>query len=379
VLLAEPHLLAVIFFTIGLILGCVLHRGDFCTAGILRDIFLFRDYTLVRHLLLAVALTMFLFLLARAAGVLPFDPPPSYGRVTLLGAAGGLLFGVGMVLAGGCVVGTLYKMGAGSLTSFIAFAGIVAGSLLYAEIYPLIRMAADRSMLTTDITLFQVSPLAGAIVGWLLVLVSLPVFLNWHRQGKMVVSAAAEGYMQPWRVAVVLAVLNLLVYLFAGWPLGISTAYAKIGAFLEVLVAPGRVAELAYFREPSLVVPTAGGMLTGGAGPRTDLIFFTEMALLLGIVAGSFLSALALREFRIYRLPPARQVAAAFGGGMLMALGARLASGCNFKFILGGLPLLSFQAILFVGGMLAGAWLGSLLLARVILRPSAPSEERQKE
>jgi uncharacterized protein len=374
VLLAEPYFLALAYFIIGLILGSVLHRGDFCTAGILRDIFLFRDYTLLRPLLLAVVLTMFLFLLARLAGFLPFAPPPSYGSmVTLLGVAGGLLFGVGMVLAGGCVVGTLYKMGAGNLTSFIAFMGIIAGSLVYAEFHPLIRKAAGFAVLTNEVTLFQKWPLAGTVIGWSLVLGSIPFFLKWYRQGRMVVNSVAEGYLQPWRVAVVLAVLNLLAYLASGMPIGISTAFAKLGAFMAVLVAPEHVNQLAYFREPSLAVPTAGVILTGGAGPWADLIFYTEMHLLVGIVVGAFLSALVLREFRIYGLPPARQAAAAFGGGMLIALGARMAGGCNVKFVLGGLPLLSFQAMLFVGGMLAGAWLGSLLLAGIILRPSALS------
>jgi uncharacterized protein len=201
-----------------------------------------------------------------------------------------------------------------------------------------------------------------------LVLAAMPLFLVWRRQGKMVVTCAAAGYLQPWRVAVVVSVLNLLLYLLVGWPMGISTAYAKIGGFLQSLVAPEHLAQLAYFSHQSLVIQTAATTLTGGAGPRIDLIFFTEMALLVGIVLGAFLSAVALREFRLHGPPPKWQALAAFGGGILMALGARMASGCSVKFVLGGLPLLSFQALLFVGGMLAGAWLGSRLLPKIIFR-----------
>jgi uncharacterized protein len=370
VLLAEPYFLAISCFVIGLLLGSALYRSDFCTAGILRDIFLFRDYTLLRHLLLAVIMTMFLFLLARLAGVLPSEPPPSYGRVTLLGVAGGVLFGVGMVLAGGCVVGTLYRMGGGNLASFFAFTGIISGSLLYAELQPVFLRLADSAFLAGEVTLLQKWPLAGDIVPWILILAAAPLLLKWRRQGLMVLSAGARGYLQPWRAAVLLACLNLLFYLVAGMPIGISTAFAKLGAFMMSLVAPEHVSRLQYFSEPSLVAQTSAGIFTGGAWPRLDLIFYIEMTLLLGIILGAFVSAVVLREFRVYGLPPARQAMAAFGGGILMAMGARIASGCNVKFVLGGLPLLSFQAMLFVGGMLLGAWLGSLLIARIILRPS---------
>lgn len=363
-LLSDPHLLALVHLCLGLLLGSVFYRSDFCMAGILRDVFLFRDFTLLRPLFLAVVLTMLFFLLARLLLGLPLDPPPTFARPSLTGLAGGLVFGVGMVLAGGCVVSTLYKMGGGNLAHAFAFAGIVAGSMLYAEIHPLVRKAGQMSLLGGEVTFGQAWPAAG----WLIVVVAVPLLLLWQRHGKLTVYAAAEAYLQPWRAAVALAGLNLAACLAAGWPIGISTAYAKIGAFIETLAAPGHAAQLEYFRTPSLVVQSGEAILTGGAGPRIDLIFFSEMPLLVGIVAGSFFTALYLREFRIYGLPPARQGLTAFVGGLLVALGARIAGGCNIKYVLGGLPLLSYQAMLFAVGMVAGAWLGARLLSRIFFR-----------
>jgi len=367
-LLPDVALLALVHLLIGLILGSVLFRSDFCMAGILRDVFLFRDHALLRPLFLAVILTLFLFLLVRSTGLLPFEPPPTFAPGSLTGLLGGLVFGIGMVLAGGCVVSTLYKMGSGNLANGVAFAGIVFGSLLYAEMHPFVRGVEHLTRLTSEVTLLQSWPVAGPGAGWLLVIASIPLFLFWQRQGKMVVEAAAEGYLQPWRVALVLALLNLLALLASGWPIGVSTAYAKIGAYLETLLLPGHAATLAYFREPSLVVRLGDTVLAGGGGPGADLIFFSEMPLLLGIVVGSCLTALSLREFRISGLPPFRQGVSAFAGGLLVALGARIASGCNVKYLLGGLPLLSYQAFLFTVGMLAGAWIGVRLLPRIILR-----------
>lgn len=367
-LLGTPWLSFLFFFGIGLLLGNVLYRSDFCMAGILRDVFLFNDRALLRPLALAVILTLFLFLLAQTGGLVPPPPPPTFGAASLMGMLGGLLFGLGMVLAGGCVISTLYKMASGNLAHSLAFFGIIAGSLVYAEMHAPVRELARLTSLGLPTTLTGIWPAAGRTMAWGAALAGLGSSLFWLRQGKLRVEAAAHGYLQPRRAAVILAVLNLAAYVASGWPIGLSTAYAKFGAMLETLLAPQHAAQLEYFRQPSLVAVIEGQALTGGGGPQFDLIFFTETALLFGVLAGAFLTALRLGEFRVYGLPPWRQGMAAFGGGMLIALGARLANGCNIKHLLGGLPLLSIQAIVFVSGMLAGAWLGARLLPRIILR-----------
>ncbi|HRF96358.1 MAG TPA: YeeE/YedE thiosulfate transporter family protein, partial [Aggregatilineales bacterium] len=46
------------------------------------------------------------------------------GWHTIFGAT---LFGFGMVLAGGCVTGSIYRMGEGYVGSWVSFAGILLG------------------------------------------------------------------------------------------------------------------------------------------------------------------------------------------------------------------------------------------------------------
>ena len=55
-------------------------------------------------------------------------------------------------------------------------------------------------------------------------------------------------------------------------------------------------------------------------------------------------------------------------GGIGMGLASRMASGCNVWHVLGGLPILAWQSLLFVAGMIPGAWLGSKLLVKVVVR-----------
>ncbi|MHB1397332.1 MAG: YeeE/YedE family protein [Trichloromonadaceae bacterium] len=355
------------YFVTGLGLGTVLYRSDFCMAGMLRDLFLFNDRVRLRHLLLAVILTAFLFLLVREFGWRPVGTA-GFSRGSWLGVAGGVIFGIGMVLAGGCVFSTLYKMAGGNLTYLLSFFGIITGSLIYAELFPWLLLLEQRWALGDAVNLFQICPHLALTTSWLLMALFAGLFIRWQRQGKWLVSACSAGYLQPWSAAIFLALLNGAVYLGSGLPLGISTVYAKLGAVLENLLIPGHVATLEYFNQTSMVIVVGETLLRGGAGPRMDIVAYTEGALFMGVLLGAFINAVKLREFRIYGWPPPRQAGAAFAGGILIALGARMANGCNIKHVLGGLPLLSIQSLLFFGGLLVGAWLGARLLPRIILR-----------
>lgn len=267
------------------------------------------------------------------------------------------------------MVATLYKMAGGNLSNLTAFIGIIMGSMAYAELHPFWSSFNADTVILHRVLLSEVTPKGEALIVAFSIVSSALVLLRWKRQGKLFYRAYAEGYLQPWKASIIIAVLNTAVYVFSGWPMGITTAFAKIGAYLENLFVPSHAAGVLYFNQDSVTVTLLGTTMRGGAAPETDIIFSTELALIFGIIAGAFLTAVALREFRIYGLPPKRQVLSAFIGGMLMGLGARIASGCNLKFVMGALPLFAFQGIVFVIVMVLGSFFGSLILKRLVLKP----------
>jgi hypothetical protein len=193
---------------------------------------------------------------------------------------------------------------------------------------------------------------------------------RWYRADRFRRPAVVDGFIQPWKAAVLLALLGLVSYLLVGMPLGITTSYAKLGGILEGLVVPGHVAELAYFRAVPLdyTPPLAAAPIQGGPGPAFDAIAAIQYPLIVGIVLGAAVSALRLGEFRIYYRMPAVQYASALAGGALVGLGARMTPGCNIWHLWGGVPILANQSLLFLAGMVPGAWLGSRLLARFVIR-----------
>jgi uncharacterized membrane protein YedE/YeeE len=110
-------LMYVVGMLIGLIAGFFMHRSDYCVTRMFRDAIMFRDSFMLRAIILQIILTIILFEIARKTGYLPLYPFPTLASPSLVNIFGGVLFGIGMVLAGGCVVGTLYKMGSGSRLS----------------------------------------------------------------------------------------------------------------------------------------------------------------------------------------------------------------------------------------------------------------------
>jgi uncharacterized membrane protein YedE/YeeE len=356
---------------VGLIAGFVMHRADFCVTASFRDMFVFRDFFLIRQMILLVVVSMALFEFGRLTGAITFQPFPLLGAPSLVNVAGGFLFGIGMVLAGGCVVGSLYKMGTGSVASALAFAGMLAGSAAYAEIHPQWSALARSTVLVKD---------AVTVPQWLGVsptMLLLPLATGgglWlyreFRAGRMDRPAFAAGHLAPWRAAIFLALLGFVSYVLIGMPMGITTSYSKLGAGIESLFAPGHVEGLAYFALQPLdyTPPFSDHAIQGGPGPGLDAIAAIQYPLILGIVGGAMASALRLGEWRPQWRLPRRQALSALAGGLLLGLAARMAPSCNVWHLWGGVPILALQSLLFLAGLLPGTWVGARLLTRFVIR-----------
>ncbi len=350
----------------GLAAGAIMHRSDFCIAGIFRDLFLGRQRVMLRALILLIAAMMLLTEMGRVLGLFS-SPAILFGPPSLANVLGGAFFGVGMVLAGGCVVGTLYKMGAGSFASFLTFLGLLAGSVFYAEIHPGWRRLADRlTFHTQTMTLPELMGLPVFATTAMVLALSAFWIARWTQKGQLQRPAVVAGYLQPWKASLLLALIGVSFYGFIGTPMGVTTAYAKAGAYIENFFVPAHVASLAYFKVQSLMAlgRFGGSDLYGGGGPVFDAI----TSMIIGIVLGSCISALSLREFSpTFRLPW-RQVISVILGGFIMGVAARMAPACNVWHLLGGVPILVTQSLLFVLGLFPGAWLGSRLLVHWVLK-----------
>ncbi|MCX8070334.1 MAG: YeeE/YedE family protein [Thermodesulfovibrionales bacterium] len=347
-----------------------MHRADFCVAGIIRDIFLFNNYKKIKSLTVLVFLSMFLFEIARLLGILPLYPFPLLGTPSLGNAIGGFVFGVGMVLTGGCVIGVLYKIGSGSLLAFIGLMGIFFGSVLYAEIHDNWVLVLKATTITKESLLTKWIGISPFIAVLIFGSIGFYLILKWYKNNDFKVNYMPKGYISLLKAAIFLSLLSALSYLFIGMPFGITTSYAKFGGFIESILFPEHFQKLSYFKLKTLdyIYPLTNNKITGGPAPVFDGIVAIQVPVIMGIVIGSFVSALTLKEFKIYLKIPIRQMVSALVGGILLGISSRLAQGCNIWHIFGGLPIFALQSILFTIFIFPGAWFGTKLLTRYVIK-----------
>lgn len=125
----QKNLLA--FWLIGIMIGFVLYRSGICFSSMFHDIFLFRDFSMARAVLLIIIVSLI------GIGVFQLHEyvnsgtiPGRFHSVGVHTAVGGFLFGIGMILAGGCAVGTLQRIGEGFLLFWLVLLGIISGSVM---------------------------------------------------------------------------------------------------------------------------------------------------------------------------------------------------------------------------------------------------------
>jgi len=118
-----------VMWLLGIAMGAMLQRSRYCVAAAYRDTVMFGDTGLARSLLLALAISSVTFGVIQAMRW-PDGFPIAAQRISAGTLAGPVLFGIGMIPAGGCAASTLLRLGEGNLRFLWTLAGLVLGSLL---------------------------------------------------------------------------------------------------------------------------------------------------------------------------------------------------------------------------------------------------------
>lgn len=161
-LLSQISIRLTLIFSLGISLGFVLQKSRFCLVSALRDPLLIGMTQLTRAFLLLLGISILGFALVFWGASLKHIPLSlNVFPIGVHTVVGGLLFGIGMVLAGGCTTGILMRMGEGFAMQMVAFFGLIVGTVL-----------GERSLIIWKNT-FGESPgiFLPDILGWFLTLV----------------------------------------------------------------------------------------------------------------------------------------------------------------------------------------------------------------
>src|SRR5712692_5886329 len=109
----------------GLVFGYVIQRGGFCLTRALSNALLMRDATILRAYGLALLVAMVGVEILEVLALVDIPLRPLHWRSNIVG---GLLFGVGMILAGGCSGSTWYRAGEGAVGAWVVLLGFAIGA-----------------------------------------------------------------------------------------------------------------------------------------------------------------------------------------------------------------------------------------------------------
>ncbi|TVR04477.1 MAG: YeeE/YedE family protein [Spirochaetaceae bacterium] len=328
----------------GFVGGYALQRGGFCMHSAFRSIAFEKEHSIVRSWLLVLAINIPAVLLLEQAGVVF----PARAPLTVVaGLIGGLVFGLGMVLAGGCVSGTYYRASKGMTGSLVALTGFVAGGLMVTRgVLQPVRSGLMRAELS--------------IAGEEASLYNLPAAFN---------PGFFPGFGFRWLVAGF--VVAAIVWFLLRAP---KSRFAVGWSWWQTGVVVGLVAVAAWYFSAleyrdyglSIVQPTnalAGWMFSRESGGINWASWF-----LLGLIPGATVAAWRAGDLSL-RVPSAGRLVQNLGGGILMGWGANLAGGCNIGHGITGVSLLSLGSVWATAATIGGVWLMTAIVYRAAARP----------
>jgi uncharacterized membrane protein YedE/YeeE len=330
---------------IGLVFGAVVQRTNFCAMGSISDLVLSGDGRRFRAWLLAIAVALIGTQALNFAGIIDIDKS-IYLSANLgwLGAiVGGLMFGFGMTQTGGCASKTLVRLGAGNLKSLVVI--LVLGIFAYMTLRGLLALprlrieATNIDLAARGLHSQNLGEMAGAAVG-------IPA--SYARAGVAVIAA-----------------LLLLIICFKDAAFRHSPPNIISGLVIGLVVVVGWLVTGVLGNDEFNPVPLASITLVAPAGDSLQyLMTFTGstinfgIAVVGGIIAGSFLAAIATGTFTIESFTEGGDLVRHLGGAMLMGAGGVLALGCTIGQGITGMSTLSLGSLIAWLSIMAGGYLG---------------------
>lgn len=111
------------FVIVGVTCGMLFAKYQLCFASAVRSLISFRRKDKIILFLVLVIASAVIFNFFIGIGLLK-ETVKALMPMTFFG---GILFGIGMIIAGGCAAGTLFRVGEGNIPSFIAAIGMIMG------------------------------------------------------------------------------------------------------------------------------------------------------------------------------------------------------------------------------------------------------------
>ena len=342
-------------FAIAFVFGLVAAKTNFCTMGALSDIVNMGHWGRMRMWLLAIAVAVLGTSLLSYTGQVELAKSvpqrPVLPWLSLM--VGGLIFGVGMTLSGGCANKNLLRVGGGSVRSFVVLTFLAIASYMTLKglfgqwrsswLDPVrIDLGAsgwpDQGLGTALARATGMDPKTALLAAAGVVALALLVFVFKDRRFRT--NAAQVGG------AIVLGAL-----IVAGWYVTGHLGYGENPETLETVYFATNTRTL---ESMSFVAPLAFSLELLMLWTDKSLHLSFGIASVLGIIAGSAVYALASKKFRWEGFASMTDLRNQLLGAVLMGFGGVTAVGCTIGQGLSGLSTLAIGSFIAVAGIVVG-------------------------
>jgi uncharacterized membrane protein YedE/YeeE len=305
----------------GLVFGYVIQRGGFCLTRALSNAVLMRDGNILRAYVLAVLVAMVGVQLIETLGLVDIPVRPLHWLSNIVG---GLLFGMGIVLSGGCSGSTWYRVGEGALGAWVVLLGFALGATAAGVgILSPVRTLLQKPMMSVG---NGEAPTLANIVGlspWIVIAVLIVLGGSWLIRGQR----EPEHGKWPWPVT---------------------------GSAVGVMIAVGWWASAVGDRPVGITfAANTGHLLTYPLVGYPNRVTWS-MLMVLGVPIGAFVAAWTTDQFG-WKLPASSTLVKIFAGGLLMGAAALVADGCNINQGLTNSATLALGSLLTFASMIVGA------------------------
>ncbi len=354
------HQVLAAVFVIAVIMGAVVNKTHFCTMGAVSDWVNIGDTGRMRAWVFAMTVALLGVIALEWRGTINLSGetfPPfrtanfAWPRYLL----GGLMFGVGMVLASGCGNKTLVRVGSGNLKSLIVLligmgaSYLMLWSPLYEKAFLPWLQASTINLAQRGIPTQHAGDVISGLLGQASSTTNNRAVALMFALGMLMFVFKSKDFRSSFDNILGGAVVGLAIV--AGWyitggPLGLSWQ-----AFAEMAIdIPSRVQVQSYtFISP--MGDTARYLLDPA---KLTLINFGVVALV-GVIAGSCLYAVISKTFCIEWFASAEDFFNHAVGAVLMGVGGVLAMGCTVGQAITGMSTLAIGSMLTFVAIVAGA------------------------
>ena len=175
-----------LYWGFGCCFGFILQKSRFCFTASMRDPCITGSTSVTRAVLIAFAITTIGFTAIKYGSFINYGTIPGESYVmpiSLATALGGILFGIGMVIAGGCASGTLMRVGEGFSMQMLSLLFFIIGSLIGANHMGFWELNFNAT--APRVFLPDVFGWAGALIVQLVVILLLYIAADLYEKKKM--------------------------------------------------------------------------------------------------------------------------------------------------------------------------------------------------